>query len=98
MTKKSGNINIPKEVFKELKGFEEVFEEYVELEEYKDAERNKDQENTEERSFNFSAGDIGHHLVFDEITKHLPIHFRAMNCSNDTLAKIKAKETASRGF
>lgn len=46
MTKKPGNINLPKEMIKDLEGFEDVFEEYVETEEYKDLERSKDQENT----------------------------------------------------
>lgn len=44
MSKKIGNIDLPKEVLDGLKGFEDVFEDYVESEEYKELER-KDREN-----------------------------------------------------
>lgn len=39
MSKKVGNINLTKEVVDGLKGFEDVFEDYVESEEFKDRER-----------------------------------------------------------
>lgn len=45
MSKKIGNISLTKEVVDGLKGFEDVFEDYVESEEYKDLER-KDRENS----------------------------------------------------
>ncbi len=41
MSKKIGNININNDTVKNLKGFEDVFEDYVESEEYKDLERRK---------------------------------------------------------
>ncbi|MDO9182683.1 MAG: hypothetical protein Q7U04_09755 [Bacteriovorax sp.] len=41
MSKKLGNTNLPKEVLQGLKGFEDVFEDYVESEEYKELERRK---------------------------------------------------------
>lgn len=43
MSKRIGNLNLPKETLQGLKGFEDVFEDYVESEEYKEQER-KDQE------------------------------------------------------
>lgn len=39
MSKKINNANLPKEILKGLKGFEDVFEDYVESENYKDQER-----------------------------------------------------------
>ena len=45
MNKKLGNTNIPKEVIDGLKGFEDVFEDYVKSEEYKETER-KEREKT----------------------------------------------------
>lgn len=45
MSKKIGNINLPKEILGNLKGFEDVFEDYVESEEYKDSER-REKDNT----------------------------------------------------
>lgn len=39
MSKKIGNINISKEFSEGLKGFEEVFEDYVDSEEFKESER-----------------------------------------------------------
>jgi tRNA U34 5-carboxymethylaminomethyl modifying enzyme MnmG/GidA len=39
MSKKVGNINLTKEAVEGLKGFEDVFEDYVESEEYKERER-----------------------------------------------------------
>ncbi len=39
MSKKVGNINLTKEVVDNLKGFEDVFEDYVGSEEFKDRER-----------------------------------------------------------
>ena len=39
MSKKINNSNLPKEIVKGLKGFEDVFEDYVESENYKDQER-----------------------------------------------------------
>lgn len=39
MSKKIGNINISKEFTEGLKGFEEVFEDYVDSEEFKEIER-----------------------------------------------------------
>lgn len=45
MSKKIGNTNVSKEVFDGLKGFEDVFEDYVKSEDYKDHER-KERENT----------------------------------------------------
>lgn len=39
MSKKVGNINLTKEVVDGLKGFEDVFEDYVESEEFRDKER-----------------------------------------------------------
>lgn len=39
MSKKVGNINLTKEVVEGLKGFEDVFEDYVESEEFKERER-----------------------------------------------------------
>lgn len=39
MSKKIGNKNVTKEVFEGLKGFEDVFEDYVKSEEYKEHER-----------------------------------------------------------
>lgn len=45
MSKKIGNVNLPKEILEGLKGFEDVFEDYVESEEYKELER-KDRENS----------------------------------------------------
>jgi hypothetical protein len=45
MSKKLGNINLPKEILQGLKGFEDVFEDYVESEEYKELER-KEYENS----------------------------------------------------
>ena len=39
MSKKIGNTNVTKEVFEGLKGFEDVFADYVKSEEYKDHER-----------------------------------------------------------
>nr|BDT28808.1 hypothetical protein BHI3_22740 [Bacteriovorax sp. HI3] len=44
MSKKIGNTNLSKEVLAGLKGFEDVFEDYVKSEEYKDHER-KEREN-----------------------------------------------------
>lgn len=44
MSKKIGNGPLPKELIKGLKGFEDVFEDYVESEEYKELER-RDREN-----------------------------------------------------
>ncbi len=45
MSKKLGNLNLPKEVLGNLKGFEDVFEDYVESEEYKDTDR-RERENS----------------------------------------------------
>ncbi|MBC7540739.1 MAG: hypothetical protein H7281_18105 [Bacteriovorax sp.] len=45
MSKKLRNINLPKEILQGLKGFEDVFEDYVESEEYKELER-KEYENS----------------------------------------------------
>ena len=45
MSKKIGNKNVSQEVFDGLKGFEDVFEDYVKSEEYKDHER-KERENS----------------------------------------------------
>ncbi len=39
MSKKIGNTNVSKEVMENLKGFEDVFEDYVKSEDYKDHER-----------------------------------------------------------
>lgn len=39
MSKKVGNINLTKEAVEGLKGFEDVFEDYVESEEFKERER-----------------------------------------------------------
>jgi hypothetical protein len=39
MSKKLGNINLSKEAVEGLKGFEDVFGDYMESEEYKDLER-----------------------------------------------------------
>lgn len=39
MSKKVGNISLTKEVVDGLKGFEDVFEDYVESEEFRDKER-----------------------------------------------------------
>ncbi len=39
MSKKIGNINLSKEFVEGLKGFEEVFEDYVDSEEFKEKER-----------------------------------------------------------
>lgn len=44
MSKKIGNINLSKDALDGLKGFEDVFEDYVESEEYKENER-KEREN-----------------------------------------------------
>ena len=44
MSKKIGDKRVSTEVFDGLKGFEDVFEDYVKSEEYKDTER-KDREN-----------------------------------------------------
>lgn len=43
MSKKVGNINLTKETVENLKGFEDVFEDYVESEEYKDRERRQNE-------------------------------------------------------
>ncbi len=45
MSKKIGDKRVSTEVFEGLKGFEDVFEDYVKSEEYKDIER-KERENT----------------------------------------------------
>lgn len=45
MSKKIGDTRVSKEVFEGLKGFEDVFEDYVKSEEYKDVER-KEREST----------------------------------------------------
>lgn len=45
MSKKLININFPKDFLQNLKGFEDVFEDYVESEEYKELER-KEQGNS----------------------------------------------------
>lgn len=45
MSKKIGTKNVSTEVFEGLKGFEDVFEDYVKSEEYKEHER-KDRDNT----------------------------------------------------
>lgn len=45
MSKKIGSKNVSTEVFEGLKGFEDVFEDYVKSEEYKEHER-KDRDNT----------------------------------------------------
>jgi hypothetical protein len=45
MSKKIGNTTVSKEVFEGLKGFEDVFEDYVQSEDYKDHER-KERENS----------------------------------------------------
>lgn len=45
MSKKLGNLNLPKEVLGNLKGFEDVFGDYVESEEYKDLDR-RERENS----------------------------------------------------
>lgn len=45
MSKKIGNINLSKDALDGLKGFEDVFEDYVESEEYKESER-KERENS----------------------------------------------------
>lgn len=45
MSKKIGNISLTKDTLDGLKGFEDVFEDYVESEEYKDQER-KERENS----------------------------------------------------
>jgi hypothetical protein len=45
MSKKIGNTTVSKEVFEGLKGFEDVFADYVQSEDYKDHER-KERENT----------------------------------------------------
>ncbi len=45
MSKKIGTTNVSKEVFEGLKGFEDVFEDYVKSEEYKEHER-KDRDTT----------------------------------------------------
>ena len=44
MSKKIGTTNVSKEVFDGLKGFEDVFEDYVKSEDYKEIER-KDRDN-----------------------------------------------------
>ncbi|MFA6235794.1 MAG: hypothetical protein WC635_00595 [Bacteriovorax sp.] len=45
MSKKIGNIPLSKEAIEGLKGFEDVFEDYVDSEEYKELER-KERENS----------------------------------------------------
>lgn len=45
MSKKIGSTSVSKEVFEGLKGFEDVFEDYVKSEDYKDSER-KERENS----------------------------------------------------
>lgn len=45
MSKKIGSKNVSKEVFEDLKGFEDVFEDYVTSEEFKEHER-KDRDNS----------------------------------------------------
>lgn len=45
MSKKIGNIPLTKEALEGLKGFEDVFEDYVDSEEYKELER-KERENS----------------------------------------------------
>lgn len=45
MSKKIGKHNVPGELLENLKGFEDVFEDYVKSEEYKEIER-KERENT----------------------------------------------------
>lgn len=45
MSKKIGNTQVSKEVFDGLKGFEDVFEDYVKSEDYKEIER-KERENS----------------------------------------------------
>ena len=45
MSKKIGTTNVSKEVFDGLKGFEDVFEDYVKSEDYKEIER-KERENS----------------------------------------------------
>lgn len=45
MSKKIGNTTVSKEVFDGLRGFEDVFADYVQSEDYKDHER-KERENT----------------------------------------------------
>lgn len=45
MSKKIGNPNLPKEMLEGLKGFEDVFEDYVKSEEYKDNERKEREAN-----------------------------------------------------
>lgn len=44
MSKKIGNTTVSKEVYEGLKGFEDVFADYVQSEDYKDSER-KEREN-----------------------------------------------------
>jgi hypothetical protein len=45
MSKKIGNVNLSKEALQGLKGFEDVFEDYVESEEFKELER-RDRDNS----------------------------------------------------
>ena len=45
MSKKIGSTNVSKEVFEGLKGFEDVFEDYVKSEDYKEHER-KERDNS----------------------------------------------------
>lgn len=45
MSKKIGKHSVPGELFENLKGFEDVFEDYVKSEEYKEIER-KERENS----------------------------------------------------
>lgn len=45
MNKNNGNSNIPKEVAEGLKGFEDVFEDYINSEDYKETEKKEREKN-----------------------------------------------------
>jgi hypothetical protein len=57
MSKRIGNKNLTDEALKGLKGFEDVFEDYVESEEYKELERreSENQKRMSLMSFNISS-------------------------------------------
>jgi hypothetical protein len=96
MNKKIGKTTVPNEVAGNLKGFEDIFEEYVKSEEYRDSER-KERENSK-------AGEqyeLQHFLEQENLrlsglenffTKKIPLKVNFSQTSKLTLLQMERKK------
>ena len=95
MSKKIGDKLVSKEVFEGLKGFEDVFEDYVKSEDYKDIER-KERENTkvgEQYELQHFLEQENERLSAMEIflTKKIPLKMNFSQTEKLTLVQMERK-------